>query len=190
MQDERPAMIRLFVGLALPEAVQQQLDPLCAGVPGARWVATESRHLTLRFIGDVPESTATDIHDALSEIEAPAFALTLEGVGQFGSKGLARMLWVGAERQERLLRLAAKVESAVVRAGLERESRKFIPHVTLARLRDVREAQLGPYLADHALFRVEPFEVERFVLFSSFLSRNGAIYTPEAEYPLEGAASA
>lgn len=182
-------MIRLFVGLALPDAVQHRLDPLCAGVPGARWVASESRHLTLRFIGDVPESTGADVHDALSEIEAPAFELTLDGVGQFGSKGQARMLWVGAERQERLLRLAAKVESAAVRAGLEPEGRKFIPHVTLARLKDVREAQVGPYLAQHALFRAGPFQVDRFVLFSSFLSKNGAIYTPEAEYPLRGAPS-
>ena len=99
------------------------------------------------------------------------------------------MLWVGAERQERLLRLAAKVESAAVRAGLEPEGRKFIPHVTLARLKDVREAQVGPYLAQHALFRAGPFQVDRFVLFSSFLSKNGAIYTPEAEYPLRGAPS-
>jgi 2'-5' RNA ligase len=190
MQDERPVMIRLFVGLSLPEEVQQRLDSLCAGVPGARWVASESRHLTLRFIGDVAESVATDVHDALSEIEAPAFELMLDGVGQFGSKGQARMLWAGAEREERLIRLAAKVESAVVRVGLGPEGRKFIPHVTLARLKDVRIAQLGPYLADHALFRAGPFEVDRFVLFSSFLSRNGAIYTPEAEYPLVGGASA
>ena len=180
-------MIRLFVGLSLPEAVQPRLDALCNGVPGARWVAPESRHMTLRFIGDVAESVTSDVDDALREIEAPAFMLTLDGVGQFGSKGQARMLWVGAERDERLLRLAAKVESAVVRAGLEPEGRKFIPHVTLARLKDVREFQLGPYLADHALFRAGPFPVDRFVLFSSFLSRNGAIYTPEAEYPLKGA---
>jgi 2'-5' RNA ligase len=180
-------MIRLFVGLSLPEAVQSRLDTLCAGVQGARWVARESRHLTLRFIGDVTESVAADVDDALSEIEAPAFDLTLEGVGQFGSKGQARLLWAGAERHELLLHLAAKVESAVVRAGLEPEGRKFIPHVTLARLKDVREAQLGPYLADHALFRAGPFRVDDFVLFSSFLSRNGAIYIPEAEYPLVGA---
>jgi 2'-5' RNA ligase len=77
-----------------------------------------------------------------------------------------------------------------VRAGLEPEGRKFIPHVTLARLKDVREAQVGPFLADHALFRIDPFPVDSFVLFSSFLSRNGAIYTPEAEYPLVGAVPA
>ncbi|HVO15674.1 MAG TPA: RNA 2',3'-cyclic phosphodiesterase [Alphaproteobacteria bacterium] len=183
-------MIRLFVGLALPEAVQRQLDSLCAGVPGARWVATESRHLTLRFIGDVPESVAADVDDALSEIESPAFDMTLEGISQFSNRSQARMIWIGTERNERLMHLAAKVESAVVRAGLEPEGRKFIPHVTLARLKDVRVDQLGPYLADHALFRAGPFDVDRFVLFSSFLSRNGAIYTPEAEYPLKGAPSA
>ena len=182
-------MIRLFVGLTLPDAVQRRLDMLCAGVPGARWVSRESRHLTLRFIGDVSESVGADVHDALSEIEAPAFELTLDGVGQFASKGQARMLWVGAEREERLYRLAAKVESATVRAGLAPEGRKFVPHVTLARLKDVREEQLGPYLTDHALFRAGPFPVGRFVLFSSFLSKNGAIHTPEAEYVLRGAPS-
>ena len=58
-------MIRLFVGVDLPADVRMRLSALGAGVPGARWVPPENLHLTLRFIGEVTETDAEDIHDAL-----------------------------------------------------------------------------------------------------------------------------
>lgn len=77
-----------------------------------------------------------------------------------------------------------------MRIGLEPEQRKFSPHVTLARLKDAPVSRIGAFLGAHGLFRLEPFRVEGFVLYSSFLSRSGAIYTPEAHYPLRAAADA
>lgn len=177
-------MIRLFVGLELPEDVRFALAGLCGGVPGADWVASESLHLTLRFIGDITESDADDVHDALLRVRAPGFALTLAGVGHFATGEELRVLWAGVERNAALTQLQRNVESALVRMGLAPETRRFHPHVTLARCAGVPAPRAQAFLAQNALFRTGPFEVDRFTLFSSLRRAEGAIYTAEADYPL------
>lgn len=92
---------------------------------------------------------------------------------------------MGVERSAELEHLRDKVESAVVRAGLAPEARKFTPHLTLARFRDPPGPRLGDFLGRHALFRPLPLEVTHFTLFSSHLGRGGAVYAAEAEYPLD-----
>lgn len=180
-------MIRLFVGLELPEEMRLRLSGLCRGVPGARWVQPEGFHLTVRFIGEVDEGRFDDIHTALSRVQAPAFELTLEGVATFGKDKAPHTLWVGVQRNDALASLHAKVERALVTIGLEPESRKYSPHVTLARLKEAASPRLGAFVTAHSLFRAGPVPIDRFVLFSSFLSRSGAIYEPEARYPLSAA---
>ncbi len=177
-------MIRLFVALELPEDVRGSLARLCSGLPGARWVPPENLHLTLRFIGEVDQGFAEDIDAALGTVKTPAFDLFLEGVGHFGKGRAARTLWVGVGSSETLVRLQAKIETALLGAGVAPETRKFTPHVTLARLKAPPRGKLESYLLAHDAFRTRPFAVTRFALFSSFLSSSGAIYTLEAAYPL------
>lgn len=177
-------MIRLFVGLELPEDMRQRLAGLGGGVPGARWVAPESLHLTVRFIGEVDEGRFEDIQVALARVKAPAFDLTLAGVATFGKAKKPHTLFVGVARNASLSALHAKVDRALVSAGLDPESRKYSPHVTLARLKDAAAPRLVGYLSAHALFRSAPQRIGHFVLFSSFLSKSGAIYKPEVHYPL------
>ena len=69
--------MRLFVAIPLPEEVRDFVTPLCAGLPGARWVPRENLHLTLRFIGEVSPPVMRDIDDELSRIEMEAFSLRL-----------------------------------------------------------------------------------------------------------------
>src|SRR5579883_2235438 len=136
-------MLRLFVGIGLPPELKLRISTLCAGVPEARWVDPGNYHVTLRFIGEVDEGAASDVDAALSGVRARRFALTLAGVGSFN----ARNLFVGVERNADLVHLQEKVESAVARSGIEPESRRFAPHVTLARLKGKPDARLGHYLA-------------------------------------------
>ncbi|MGE0725580.1 MAG: RNA 2',3'-cyclic phosphodiesterase [Alphaproteobacteria bacterium] len=177
-------MIRLFVALELPPDLRLRLASLGGGVPGANWTDEENMHVTLRFIGEVDEAQAADIDDALAGIRAPAVEVRVAGVGHFGDLEKARLLYAGVERSAALSHLQSKVESAVVRAGCPPERRKFAPHVTLARLRGAAPVRLMEFVAAHALLRAEPFTADRFVLFSSFLSRERAIYRAEADYPL------
>lgn len=180
-------MLRLFVALELPNRLRERLNLFRVGLRGARWVSPANYHMTLRFIGEVEEHTAHDIDAALCTVHVPAFSLRLAGIGAFGGEGKARSLWVGTERNDDLLHLRDKIESALVRIGLapERKS-KFVPHVTLARLRDTPRDRLADLIATYNTFVAEPFVAEHFTLFRSFTGNEAAHYEPLAEYPLEG----
>jgi len=175
--------MRLFVALALPDSIAQQLAMLQAGVPGAHWQTREQLHLTLRFIGDVDGRDATAVDDALSLIEAPKFSLALKGVGEFGGK-TPHALWAGVRDKEPVAFLQRKIETALQRAGLPPEQRKFVPHVTLARLRGSPRGRVMDFLTDHALYASTAFDVEAFILYSSVLTPNGSIYRAERAYRL------
>ncbi|HTK80200.1 MAG TPA: RNA 2',3'-cyclic phosphodiesterase [Rhizomicrobium sp.] len=177
-------MIRLFVALALPDAVAQSLLAMQSGVPGARWMSREQLHLTLRFIGEVDERDANGIDEALASISASRFALELKGIGEFGGRN-PRALWAGVAGDGALIHLQRKIESAMQRLGLPAEERKFTPHVTLARLRATPPARVMDFLHDHALYSSGPFEVNEFILYSSKTTPNGSIYVAEREYPLQ-----
>ncbi|HEB78899.1 MAG TPA: RNA 2',3'-cyclic phosphodiesterase [Rhodospirillales bacterium] len=177
--------MRLFVGLPLPHMARESLASLQSGAPGARWVAPKNLHLTLRFIGDVDNGQAEDIDLALASIRSPAFQLTLVGVGHFGSGRRMRALWAGVERSQPLDHIHEKVESAVVRAGLPPEGRKFTPHVTLARFKRGAASKVGPYLEANNGFSLAPFQIQSFALFQSHLSHAGADYQILTTYPLD-----
>ena len=180
-------MFRLFVGIPLPPAIRARLAGLCSGLPGARWVAPENMHITLRFIGTVGGGDAEDIHEGLSQLQSPAFALTLANVGCFESGRKIHALWVGVNREPHLIRLADKVDSAIARAGMAPERRKFKPHVTLARFRSGASPRIGAFIERNYPFTTAPFPVDHFTLFRSFLGGEGAHYESLADYPLRSA---
>jgi 2'-5' RNA ligase len=92
---------------------------------------------------------------------------------------------VGVEKNQSLAHLYGKVESALVRAGIAPERRRFSPHITLARLRGASKTRINSFVSSHAMFTAGPVHVASFILFSSFLGRGGAIHRPEAVYPLD-----
>lgn len=175
--------MRLFVAIALPDAIADGLRLIQSGVPGARWQTRAQLHLTLRFIGEVDGREAADVDDALSGVSVPRFLLALKGVGEFGGKN-PRAIWAGVERNDELLHLARKIETALQRIGLEAEQRKFTPHVTLARLRSAPRSRVLDFLYDHALYASAPFEIREFILYASQLSSAGSVYVPQRNYAL------
>ncbi|HEX4260952.1 MAG TPA: RNA 2',3'-cyclic phosphodiesterase [Acetobacteraceae bacterium] len=176
--------MRLFVALDLPWEVRRALALLAGGLPGARWVPAENYHLTLRFIGEVPNFQAEEIDAALAAIRGRGFELALAGLGTFEKGGRVTTLWVRGERNPALDHLQGKIETALQRVGLPPERRRFSPHVTLARLDGVPEGRLALYLQAHNLFRTGPVPVGHFTLFSSRIGKEQAVYAPEVEYAL------
>lgn len=176
--------MRLFVALDLPWSLRERLSLVAGGVPGARWVPIDNLHCTLRFIGEVPAWRAEEIDAALVGLRAPGFSLTLAGVGVFNRSGKAASLYAGVERSEALDRLQSKVETALQRAGLDPERRRWAPHVTLARVDAASEARIAAWVQANNLFRAEPIAVEHFTLFSSRLGKEASAYTAEVEYAL------
>ena len=177
-------MPRLFVAIDLPAGIREQLATLCCGLPGARWVSPEQMHLTLRFIGEVDGREFNLIGEALAEIQCEQFFMQLGEIGFFPPRGNPRVVWVGINKNEKLVQLRNRIESALVRKGLDPEGRKFSPHITLARLKDTPSSRIGAYLAHNSFFTTEKFLVNQFLLYSSVLNSKGAKHFIEEAYPL------
>ncbi|WP_419949364.1 RNA 2',3'-cyclic phosphodiesterase [Candidatus Palauibacter sp.] len=104
---------------------------------GVRPVRVEQLHLTLRFIGEVDGRLEARLarEIAAATAEAPRFDLTVRSAGVFPSLRRARVIWAGVDEDAALTALQARVEAAVVRAGVAPEPRPFRPHVTVGRIR-------------------------------------------------------
>lgn len=178
-------MERLFTGLEIPDDVAGQIALLRGGIAGARWLEPESYHLTLRFIGDVERPLAEEVARALETVRAAPFEVALSGIGHFGSKR-PHALYAGVKTNPALEALQRANERACQAAGLAPEGRRFTPHVTIARLKRAAAGDAQRYEADHSLWALAPFRVERFVLYSSRPSRGGGPYAIERSYDLRG----
>ena len=133
--------MRLFVAVNLPaderRSIYQAMAPLRdLGAP-VKWVAEENLHVTLRFLGEVPEEQAGPIGESLAQAVTAVrpFDVTLGGVGAFPDLGDPRVLWLGVERHPALELLANDVEKTLQGFGFEPELRPFQPHLTIGRLK-------------------------------------------------------
>jgi RNA 2',3'-cyclic 3'-phosphodiesterase len=178
-------MPRLFTGLALPIEVTAKLAGLAGGLFGARFVEPEDYHVTLRFIGDIDHRMADEIALALGGLKRKPFRLTLRGLDTFG-KDRPRAVHALVEPNRQLDELAADHERIMRRLGLAPESRRFVPHVTIARLSGVHPADAAGWIIGRSPFSAGPFDVDAFSLFSSRDSVGGGPYVEEASYPLVG----
>jgi 2'-5' RNA ligase len=178
-------MPRLFSGIEIPASIAQRLTLVRAGLSGARWIDPENYHLTLRFLGDVDGVVARDFAQSLGDIVAAPFELKLGALASFGGRK-PRSVFASVAPSEPLQALQRAHERAARVAGLPPEPRNFTPHITVARLKGASSEAVAAYLERQGGFMSLPFEVSRFVLFSSRNSVGGGPYVVEAAYPLEG----
>lgn len=177
-------MPRLFTGLEVPAEIGAELSLMRGGLSGARWIEPANYHITLRFIGDIDRATARDIAAALGESRARLpLTVTLDALTAFGGSK-PRALVVRVVPTPELTRLQAEQERLVQRVGLDPETRKYTPHVTLARLRHASPGDVAAGLALRGLLHKLTFTAERFVLYSARDSVGGGPYMVEAAYPL------
>lgn len=177
-------MPRLFTGLEVPADVGFALSLKRGGLSGARWIDAENYHITLRFIGDVDGKTADEVADSLDRLsQSLRFDVRLTHLGTFGGDK-PRALHAVVEPSEALMRLQQAQERVLQRAGLAPEGRKYVPHVTLARLRGTHPGEVAQFIAGAGHFEPLSFLARRFVLYSSRDSVGGGPYVIEQSYPL------
>jgi len=177
-------MPRLFTGLEIPNAVAFALSLKKGGLPGARWIDSENYHITLRFVGDVDWRTANEVAFILEKFTtSPRFPVRLTHLGSFGGNK-PRALYAGVDTTPELAHLQAGQERALQQIGLPPDSRKFMPHVTLARLKGTTPGALARYMDEALRFEPLSFTPGRFVLFSSRDSLGGGPYVVEQAYDL------
>jgi 2'-5' RNA ligase len=171
---------RLFVAIDLPESTRQLLADLDPRIRGVRWTDPAQMHLTLSFLGEVPDEPDLALREQLSVIEFGAFFLPIVGVGAFAAKGAPKIIWIGVGKAHpHLFQIHKRVQEAALAVGLEPELRPWHPHITLARCRDVSAQSLRKFLQSNTEFDAGMIHVENFHLYSSKLTPAGPIHTRE-----------
>ncbi len=186
--------MRCFIAIELPEDVRSQLGALQErfGHRGkaVRWVRPDAMHLTLKFLGEVPDARLPAVCDALSEVASPCepFEFAVRRTGCFPPRGGVRVVWAGVEEPtEHLLTCQALCEDAMEELGFAREHRPYVPHLTLGRVKDPRGASgLRELVAECEDFEAGWVDVDRLVLMESHLSPKGAEYTVAHHADLTG----
>ncbi len=168
----------------------------CAAVaPDFRWTAISNLHLTIRFVGSVNRQLIEEITDRLGAQALSGFELELGDIGTFKRSRLVRVVWLGLRTgADAAGTLAAQVEAECRGAGLDAEQsvgpfqpalarqRAFEAHVTLARARDRDGSELPPL---PAVPQLGPWRATQLVLYSSHLTKAGAVHEPLRSVPLE-----
>jgi 2'-5' RNA ligase len=183
--DGSEAMPRLFTGFEIPPDIGARLAFFRGGLNGARWIEPADYHITLRFLGDIDGRTAQALDAdffATDRLHGGALRLELDEIGVFGG-AQPRALIAKLRADAQLSRLQAAHEFIARRNGLPPETRKFTPHVTLARLRGVEPQAVGAWLSDRAFPLGLSFEPRHFALYSARDLVGGGPYRVEAVYP-------
>ena len=182
--------MRAFIGIepsdevrAALARVQQELARCPAKV---KWVPSGNVHLTLKFLGEIDDETAAKVRAAMAKAAGGGpFAFRVEGVGCFPPRGRPRTIWAGvADGADDVVRLFKNLDRALRRAGFEKE-RRFVPHLTIGRVKSPKGAeQLTPLIERHAATVFGTCSAERMVLFRSTLTPDGAVYDAVGEQAL------
>lgn len=178
---------RLFVAIDLPEELRGRLAEISSQLSGLRPTPAAQIHLTLCFLGDVPEDNEEMLRSSLAVIPAAPFPLTLTGMGTFGRGHKPLVLWAGVDDPDDALpALVEAVRGAARSSRLEIDDRPFHPHVTLGRRRGGSPAKLRIFLREYREETFGSFTVDGFTLFESVLTPDGPEYTPLLRVPAPG----
>lgn len=184
-----PEQIRSFIAIELPEEVRGGLAKLRSELERTehrfvKWVDTEGIHLTLKFLGNIPFKQVTEVTKAIEEAAQgiPPFHLEISGLGAFPNLKQPRVLWVGIGGEiDTLLRLQQNIDSALASLGFAKEERPFMPHLTLARIRQgaspMGRKNFGELAMSVSFEASYPIDAKAVSLMRSQLTPDGAIYT-------------
>jgi 2'-5' RNA ligase len=184
-----PEQIRSFIAIELSEEAKKGLAGLKKELEKdehrfVKWVDPRGIHLTLKFLGNIPSERVTEITEAMGKAVQgiSPFCLEVSGLGAFPSLKQARVLWVGIGGElDQLSTLQQNIDSVLAALGFAREERPFVPHLTLARVREgaslPERRSFGELVGSAAFEDKYPIEVEAVRLMRSQLTPAGALYT-------------
>lgn len=181
--------IRAFIAINLPPTIQEALDKQTTrlrqilGDDLIRWVPADNMHLTLKFLGNLPNSHLDFIKQMLTQTadSNPQFELQISGLGSFPNSKRPRVLWVGIHAPAGLGSLQKVIEDGASRLGYNKEERPFSPHLTIGRVRQGISAQelqkVSTALSNFQLGMIGTARVDSVHLYQSDLNSEGSVYT-------------
>lgn len=170
--------MRLFLSCEIPQEIAGYISLLAKQLPEAKLTVPHNIDLTIKFLGDVPDTKLEEIKQRLSQLAFKPFRAMLNGIGVF-TEDLIRVVWVGLTPSERFEELHVFADEAL--KGLFPEEKRFQAHLTIARVKFVEDKER--FLDALKKIKVEPmtFTVDKLILFSSKLGPKGATHEPVLE---------
>ena len=186
--------MRVFIAVELPEKVRKEIDYLQhrmrATTNRIKWVDSSAIHITLKFLGEIEEKKLTSVYQATGDTVrgAKTFLLGLEGVGVFPENGDPRVIWIGiGEGSREISKMAAQLEKKLCSQGFAREQRKWVPHITLGRVKLLKDREtLMNLITEHRHVSGGTVQVREVTVMQSRLTPGGARYNPLQRFSLEG----
>ncbi|MBI5360249.1 MAG: RNA 2',3'-cyclic phosphodiesterase [Planctomycetes bacterium] len=179
-------MLRLFIALEMDHSLRAGIEALVNDIKHlglhASWVPVSNMHLTLKFLGDTDEKHVESIKKILDEcacVTAP-FETALQGIGVFPDIRRPRVLWLGCSAPSGTIsKLHGFLESKLSALGFPLENRRFLPHLTLARIKSPKNMEFfrGFLGEKHGNLLIGTSRMEGITLFKSDLLKTGAVYT-------------
>jgi len=185
--------LRTFIAIELDESVQTSLRDIQTELKSVgadiSWVRPRNIHITLKFLGEIPLKKVKAVTEMLPEVfsQIPSFPIELGGLGVFPNIEHPKIIWVDVcKGAAGVKRLAATLENALCRLGYPKERREFTAHVTLGRVRSMKNADaLGQAIQNFKFKQSFAQTVSKIVFFKSTLSSQGSIYEPLATVELK-----
>ena len=183
-----PEQIRSFIAIELPEEVKKGLARLRKELERdehrfVKWVDPGGIHMTLKFLGNIPFKQVTEITKAMGKAAQgiSPFHLEISSLGAFPNLRQVRVFWVGIGGEvDKLSQLQQNIDSELATLSFAKEERSFVPHLTLARIREgaspLERRSFGE-LVNSTIFEDKYYvEVEAISLMRSQLTPTGALY--------------
>ncbi len=181
--------MRTFFCIELLDEVTSRLKDIIASFANnteakVNWVDEENLHITMKFLGDIDQNKVETIKEKSKKAvgSVTPFPMTLDKVGVFPNLRRLRVIWVGSnEEPEEIHKLNQNLEEELEKIGFEPEGRKYIPHITLGRVKERNQSKVKPLANQVESYKIkEPIqaEAEGLTLMESKLTPEGPIYTP------------
>ena len=180
--------MRAFISIELPERIRKEIfkefeKMKNSGLVSGNFVKKENLHLTLKFFGNISEEEIEKIKSKISELSFSKFELFTDGVGVFPSEKYVKILWTKLI-SNKLKFIKDIIEEKLFEIGINKETREFSSHVTVARVKNVTDRTKFLEKVKTMQIKKMSFEVEKISLLKSELTRNGPIYKVLEEFKL------
>ena len=182
-----PGMIRTFICIEIPVSIKKRLDELEQKLKRmdaqVSWVKSSNIHLTLKFLGEIPQSKVASICSVVERAvsDTDPFDIEVGGAGCFPNARNPRVLWVGLTGiPDEMARLHAAIENGLLVEGFPKEGKKFSPHLTIGRFRSPKNADKIIEELTSAGFANESYRASEVIVMRSDLNPGGSVYTPLA----------
>lgn len=171
--------MRSFIGIPLNNVTKEEIFKLYPNIKNLKYTKKENLHITVKFLGEIQEKSIENIKNAIIEScdGITQFKISCNRLSAFPSLTSARVIWVNVIEGGNIIeKIYKKLENLLMKIGFEKEKRKYIPHITIARTKN--SVDITDFLQK---FEINSMATE-IVLYKSDLKPDGPVYTEIFKY--------